>query len=730
LYLPSFNLIENPFAILGVSPRDDRSKIIESYEKALTEEGANEDLLLKSQQALMVSKSRLGAEVSWFIGISPSRVRKIIDFLSKTLKEKEPKDLFSNLDGLDLANLLSHLCSNAFTSTKTMMALIEAQDRYSVEQVNDAVNANRTVSGFPKVDSFLVEKAIDSLREKHRSALFESVISSGHSGKFMTELVETFIDKDGIKRDFLEEVAERYDSWSTPILRKIRDEIDAATAHLRSNPKDQPAKSKIIKNLKIWDEYNQPLQLIYQDKDLDEPKSREIYKSLRGLCLWLANEKGEFSLSLEISKAILNTFPELPSVIDQVGDDIEALEDLAEEAKMDSALNGLTEIVGHAEKKMYPFLDSVLVGDFSEGKKGFAGKLYREFDIAVRGVKNTDHEGLPWSMVMSLAIVLNNDYQRSDAALIILGVLKSYKGLRPPPEERSKLEKNINIIKGNFIWEKFYADIRQGELKNALRLLDDLNSITKDEESRNKILIAKRDIQKKLNRRRIKYLVWGGIAIAVIIWIGSQDSGNNRTIPKSSKSDYSSSTVVAPQKAPKPHTTRTSSNVERKPLPGDGRVLSRSELRYCLFQGERIKFIRDKITTSNEVFFFNQLINEMNACCSRFKYRETDMSAVKSELSRERTRLKKEAFEMLASWRIEDSRVSSTEIRLLNPQRRNDARQIQKKLKEMGYYTSKVDGIWGPNSKAALRTFQKNHALTNDGEWDSITQFFLFNSRD
>ena len=720
MYLPTFNLTENPFAILGVSPRDDQSKILECYEEALIEEGANEDLLLKSQRALMVSKSRLDAEVSWFIGVSPSRVRKVIEFLSKMSKPKMPKTLYTGLGGLDWANLLIHLCSNGFTSIKRMMALIEAQGRYSVEQVYNAVNANRSISGFPKVELVLVEKAIDSLREKHSSVIFECVISSEHPGNVLTKLVETFIEKDGIKRDFLERVAERYDSWSTSKLRTIRDEINSEIAHLKSNLKDQPAKLSILNNLKTWDEYNQPLQLIYQEKGLDEPKSREICKDIRNFCIWLSNEKGEYSLSLEISKAILDIFPELPSVIDIVEDDIETLEGWAEKAKLDSALNVLAEIVRRVEKDIFPFLDSVLVGDFTEGKKGVAGNLYHEFCKAVRGVKDTDHEGLPWTLVMSLAIKLNNDFERADAALIILGELRNYKESRPPPAERSKLDKNFNIIKINCVTNKAYTSTRKDKLKDALRSLDDLNNIIKDEKTSHDILNAKKAIQKKLNKQRVKYLLWGSIAIAVIIGIASQESRNtNKYKP-----------TAAPQKATKTVTTRTTSNMETKPLPSTGQKLSRPELRYCYFQTERVEFIRDQITTNQEGNRFNQLINDLNSCCSQFKYRKSDMTAVKSELLREKTRLKKEAMLMIVSWRAEDIRPSSIEIRLLNPQRINDAMQIQKKLKEMSYYTFKVDGIWGPNSKAGLKKFQKDHKLTNDGEWDSITQFLLFGNID
>ena len=42
-------------------------------------------------------------------------------------------------------------------------------------------------------------------------------------------------------------------------------------------------------------------------------------------------------------------------------------------------------------------------------------------------------------------------------------------------------------------------------------------------------------------------------------------------------------------------------------------------------------------------------------------------------------------------------------------------KKVQKRLKELGYYSSSVDGDFGDATKTAVRNFQKNNGLTNDG---------------
>lgn len=44
-----------------------------------------------------------------------------------------------------------------------------------------------------------------------------------------------------------------------------------------------------------------------------------------------------------------------------------------------------------------------------------------------------------------------------------------------------------------------------------------------------------------------------------------------------------------------------------------------------------------------------------------------------------------------------------------------EVRQIQTKLTDLGYFTSKIDGIYGEKTKAAVTRFQRDNGLTADG---------------
>lgn len=51
--------------------------------------------------------------------------------------------------------------------------------------------------------------------------------------------------------------------------------------------------------------------------------------------------------------------------------------------------------------------------------------------------------------------------------------------------------------------------------------------------------------------------------------------------------------------------------------------------------------------------------------------------------------------------------------------------RVQKKLKELGYYSGAADGIYGNATKAAVKAFQKNCGITADGVAGPKTLLYL-----
>ena len=58
-----------------------------------------------------------------------------------------------------------------------------------------------------------------------------------------------------------------------------------------------------------------------------------------------------------------------------------------------------------------------------------------------------------------------------------------------------------------------------------------------------------------------------------------------------------------------------------------------------------------------------------------------------------------------------------------------DAKTVQRRLRDLGYYTGRIDGVFGKGSVDALKSFQAENGLTPDGKAGSATFRILFSDR-
>jgi Putative peptidoglycan binding domain len=57
-----------------------------------------------------------------------------------------------------------------------------------------------------------------------------------------------------------------------------------------------------------------------------------------------------------------------------------------------------------------------------------------------------------------------------------------------------------------------------------------------------------------------------------------------------------------------------------------------------------------------------------------------------------------------------------------------NALDVQRRLAELGYLTTRPTGVWGPLSRRALRSFKEGNGLPADEGWDETTERALFSS--
>jgi predicted outer membrane protein len=82
----------------------------------------------------------------------------------------------------------------------------------------------------------------------------------------------------------------------------------------------------------------------------------------------------------------------------------------------------------------------------------------------------------------------------------------------------------------------------------------------------------------------------------------------------------------------------------KPPEHGGDRSLSRTELRWCMFNDLRIEAARPDMRTAKQgqVQAFNAAVTEWNQGCRRYRYRRSDRDAVQSQLAQRRLALEAE----------------------------------------------------------------------------------------
>jgi hypothetical protein len=164
--------------------------------------------------------------------------------------------------------------------------------------------------------------------------------------------------------------------------------------------------------------------------------------------------------------------------------------------------------------------------------------------------------------------------------------------------------------------------------------------------------------------------------------------------------------------------------VEKLPPQATGALLGDDEVRYCVFQGRRLTYLRNQVVGDDPIQRFNTLVSDFNSRCRSFRYDNNALQTAAQQADTWQDQIKSDAQAILASW-SPGMGSSVTAGSLIDLQSHEGAAKIQARLKDLGYYDRRIDGQWGPKSASALATFRQDKGLGANGIWDITTQTAL-----
>jgi hypothetical protein len=225
------------------------------------------------------------------------------------------------------------------------------------------------------------------------------------------------------------------------------------------------------------------------------------------------------------------------------------------------------------------------------------------------------------------------------------------------------------------------------------------------------------------SRSRGKW-IFGIIGVIFVIWlINSGDQTNKKPSysPPSSSQSYS-----YPQSSPAPavqtpSTTQSAGLQYTQPSVGTNNVLSVPEIRWCIREGIRIEAMRDVIDTNAGIDEFNLIVNDNNSRCGSYRYREGSQSIAERDVEAYRSQIVSEAIgeamQLGRSSQLPDPAVSPSASTSSTPKKPKAqlTRAAQQFLTDLGYDPGPVDGGYGRRTIDAVKAFQRDANITQDG---------------
>ena len=340
-------LHQSAFAVLGVTIRDNRKRIVElAEEKSLA---LDHDVCQKARSDLTNPRTRLSVEIAWLPGVSPRKATQLVEgLLTDPMAIREESGLptlahlnllaaaFEAVDGKhDMDDLAGFIMETAY--------LVE---ELIPEEVLRDINEDRAVSGFPEVRALdQIEAELTERKRYYRGAIKDALdrLPPMTLVQVMTETVDGVTSGgEDHAPELIDDLVDSYEVETQGVLQKeaenVHKLIKVARDHAGSGEAAvKPYVDKLDAVARNWDKIAQPIQLSSKARGIDHEASRDLAYEIRSLAIDLFNKHDMLTQSQRLTGLIQELFAEVPEIADRVEQDADALADIFQQRKQASA---------------------------------------------------------------------------------------------------------------------------------------------------------------------------------------------------------------------------------------------------------------------------------------------------------------------------------------------------------------------------------------------------------
>lgn len=533
---------QNPFYLLGVTPRENRQRIIEmAEEKSLT---LDSDICDRARSDLTNLRARVSAEIAWFPGLSPKRTVDLINILYQNPHLIRNQ----NLSALVKANLLSAAFKHLDPAMSTddwvqwMLDLAYAIEEIDLEDIMRDINEDRSIAKMTEIKSLSVLEDEFSI---HRRNYQETVIAALNRlttlklVDIITQAVELATEvgnqsapsllKDLIEGDYQSKTRKFIENEAGNVIKFVE-------LIRKSAPKGEETVTALLDRmeqvLRKWDKVAQPIQVVMKSSGNEHDVSQKLAYEIRQLGVDLYNQHGMLNVVTRLTQILQEVFAELPEVVERLDQDSETLESLSVQREQEER-----------QKKWADDITKIL--DTLKNSASRKQSINTPIDQLSVMLRQGHQLELPDELraalgyaIRSVGVDLFNEYDLLDEAQRITTMLQN--AFADLPEVRKKINEDAVALKG-IREQREQAKRQEQEWRDSITFKAELGLMFKDTLSISPSGVRWKDISFTLEQ--VTRVRWGAVRHS----INGIPSGTDYTICFGN--DFRLATVVT-QKEP------------------------------------------------------------------------------------------------------------------------------------------------------------------------------------
>ena len=336
-------LHQTPFAILGVTTRDDRRRIVELAEEKSLE--LDHDVCQKARSDLTNPRTRLSAEIAWLPGVSPRKASQLVENLlhdPMAVREESGLPTLAHLNLLAAAFEAVDSEHDAEDLASFIQEVAYLVDEIDPEDVLRDINEDRAVSGFPEVRALdQIEAELAERKRYYRSAIKDALdrLPPTTLVQVMTDTVEgVTLGGEDHAPELIDDLVDSYEVETQGFLQKEAENVHKLIKAARDSANSgeaavKPYVDKLDAVARNWDKVAQPIQLSAKARGIDHEASRDLAYEIRSLAIDLFNTHDMLTQAQRLTGLLQELFAELPEVSERVEQDADALADIFHERK-------------------------------------------------------------------------------------------------------------------------------------------------------------------------------------------------------------------------------------------------------------------------------------------------------------------------------------------------------------------------------------------------------------